>query len=176
MHVNSTITLIRYFTFTFSVAVACSLVVACLLVTGCARHDSPPLPSTQTIILADQTFTLDLALDRYARTRGLSRRDSLPTNAGMLFVFPQSEKRTFWMKDCLIPLDIIFLDQHGTIVSIHRAPIQPPDTYQEDLIRYDSGKPSQFVIELNMGTADKLGLKEGSHIDLPINDLKKRAR
>lgn len=131
---------------------------------------------TQPVEIAGQTFTLELALDNASRTRGLMHRKAIAEDGGMLFVFRRNEVRGFWMKNCLIDLDIIFLDGLGYVVSTHTMTAPPPNTPDRELPSWSSGKPAQFAIELRAGTADKLGIKPGDHIDLPVKALKARAK
>ena len=100
----------------------------------------------------------------------------LPAGQGMLFVFPQPRPERFWMKNCLIPLDMVFMDDAGTIryVADH-APIctaDPCPTYGPD-----ENTAVRFVLELAAGEAARHGLKPG--VVLPIPDtpaLKAAAR
>ena len=77
---------------------------------------------------------------------------------GMLFVFTTDEPRTFWMKDTLIPLDILFFDAHHRLVTI-QADAQPCRSDPCEL--YPSDAPARYVLELNAGTASRIGAKTG---------------
>jgi len=114
-------------------------------------------------------------LDEATRERGLMGRASLPADGGMLFVFPDNARRAFWMKNCLIDLDIIFLDGLGYVTAVHTMTAPAPGTPDERLPTWSSRKPAQFAIELNAGEADKLGVDVGQRIDLPVPSLKARA-
>lgn len=94
------------------------------------------------------------------------KRSSLCSSCGMIFVSTAPAKQVFWMKNTLIPLDIIFLDSRGKIVNVENAVPQPsvPDL---QLKLYRSTAPSQYVIELNSGDSQKLNLKPGDQIELP---------
>lgn len=89
-------------------------------------------------------------------TQGLMHRKSMPFNQGMLFIFPDSEPRSFWMKNTVIPLDIIYVSSDLEIVSIkdHTTP------FSTDSVPSDN-KSAKFVIEVNAGFAGKFGIKEG---------------
>jgi uncharacterized membrane protein (UPF0127 family) len=137
---------------------------------------------TISVDLGGERFTLQLAVDPDRRARGLMKRDHLDQCRGMLFAFPDQRLRLFWMKNCLIDLDVIYLDGSGRIVSIKQMKA-PPAGAPEQVLRDPAGPhaalsdyPAQFAIELNLGTADKLGLSVGGKIDLPVERLKKRAR
>lgn len=125
--------------------------------------------------LGGATFVLDLALNDLDRARGLMHVRRLKSYRGMIFVFPDERPRTFYMKNTLIDLDILFLDRHGTIVTIdtmhtdHAPSEKPHDTSRSD-------GPARFVIELPAGTTDKLGLEVGQTVELPLERLKRMAR
>lgn len=103
----------------------------------------------------DITLTVELAVTTDQQMTGLMNRTSLDDDKGMLFVFDTVENRSFWMKDTLIPLDIIFVDEKGAIISIHEN-AQP-----EDLTSIPSGAPTKAALEIAGGRAKKLGLKTG---------------
>ena len=149
------------------------LLLAAILTPGC---DEDKLPTHQEIELAGQTFNLELALTEPARRKGMMGRKKLAKNAGMLFAFESERLRRFWMKDCHIPLDVIYLDKQGRIVAIRTMPPPDPDTPDHQLPRYSSRWPAQFAIELRAGRAEQLGLTEGDKIDLPLQRLKTLAR
>lgn len=148
-----------------------SIYLLALLAFGPVGCDS----DTQTVEIKGRPFTLELALDDATRTRGLMHRASLPADGGMLFVFPDNSVRGFWMKNCLIDLDIIFLDGLGYVTAVHTMTAPPPDVPDERLPTWSSGKPAQFAIEINAGLADELGVEVGQRIDLPLQSLKARA-
>lgn len=107
-------------------------------------------------------FDVELALRPGQQEKGLMNRASLPETTGMLFVFNNNQRRTFWMKDTLIPLDIIFIAEDGRIDHIH-SNAQPLD---RSFIT--SGRESWAVLEINGGLADKLGIEEGDTVYHPV--------
>jgi uncharacterized membrane protein (UPF0127 family) len=134
-------------------------------------------PKTMEIMIADKVYTLELALDQPARTQGLSGRSEVPEAGGMLFAFPYSQPElNFVMRDCLIPIDIIFLSSQGTIVATHEMAVEPIQTRSDPKVDYRSKWPAQFAIELQAGSIRKLKLQEGQSITLPFDDLVKRAK
>jgi uncharacterized protein len=137
----------------------CLLALA-LLAAGC--RDRPPETDLDVVRmqLGVRTFTLEVADTEPARNYGLMRRDSLPRNHGMIFVFPDERRRAFWMKNVRFPLDIIFLDAEGKIVSIHRM-----EAYDTSSTRSDG--PARYAIEINAGRAAELGLKPGDILEIP---------
>jgi len=124
-----------------------------------------PSLSSAKVNLKGHTYTLEIAKTVPQQTKGLMDRSSLCRNCGMIFVFGLDLPQVFWMKDTLIPLDMIFADHTGLIVNTITANPQPgvPDS---QLKLYQSLKPAKFVIELNAGDANKLSLKPGDTIDL----------
>jgi uncharacterized membrane protein (UPF0127 family) len=101
------------------------------------------------------SYQVEVAVDDEARARGLMNRKSLAQNHGMLFVFPSVAENAFWMKNTLIPLDMIFINPDGTIRTIH--PMAQPNS--KKIIK--SGGPVKAGLEINGGEARKMGLKAG---------------
>lgn len=117
------------------------------------------LPTT-TMTLGGKSFTLEIADEDSEREIGLMYRDSMPADHGMIFVFPDAQDRGFWMCNTYIPLDIIYADQSGKIVSIRK--MEPLN-----LRSVPSNGKAQFAIELNLGVTDQLGLRPGQVLQLP---------
>ena len=107
-------------------------------------------------------FTVELARTDAEREHGLMDRRSMAEGAGMLFDFGRDQMLVFWMKDTYIPLDMVFIDHGGRVVSIKRD-AKPLD---ETLISSDA--PAAGVLEVNAGVADKIGLKVGDEVKNPI--------
>lgn len=126
---------------------------------GCARKPASDL-ATIRMKIGDETFTLEVADTEPARQYGLMHRDSMPSDHGMLFVFEEERPLGFWMKNTRIPLDIIFLDAGGKVVSIHQ--MKP-----HDLRSTRSDGPAKYAIELNKGRAEEVGLKRGDQLQIP---------
>lgn len=106
-------------------------------------------------------FSVEVADDPQERSVGLMRRESLPRSAGMLFVYERPQRAVFWMKDTLIPLDMIFMDEAGTVTHIHE------NARPRDLTGIDGGDSVRFVLEINGGLARRLGIAEGSQLRHP---------
>ena len=135
------------------------LLLALTGVTGC--QDQPPgnLP-TVTMQLGQKEFTLEVAATPEARERGLMRRDSMPAGHGMIFVFADERPLTFHMKNTRIPLDIMFLNGQGKVVSIKQ--MRP-----YDLNLTPSDAPAKWAIELNQGAVARAGVNVGDVIEIP---------
>ena len=105
-------------------------------------------------------FCLELAADHESRRIGLQHRRDLPPRGGMLFVFPETASRVFWMQDTHLELDIIFLNEKGRIVCLASRVV--PSSIK-------IGAPARYVVELAGGTAERLDLWPGDLIVLPAN-------
>lgn len=155
----------------------CTLLVCVLLPAACGCQTG----ETEKLTIAGQDFELEVVTTEAAIQRGLGGRESIPRNSGMLFVFPQAEKKRFWMKDCIVDIDIMFLSKLGRITAIHEMASEPPRgenetqaDYERRLKGYSSIATAQFAIELQSGRIAELGLKPGQKIPLPIDCLQKR--
>jgi uncharacterized protein len=125
--------------------------------------ESPPYRvdfDSTTMAIKGRQFTVEIANTPIQTERGLMYRDSMPADHGMLFIMPTLAKTSFWMKNTRIPLDIIFLDQTGKVVEIANA-----KTFDETGV--GPNVPVRYVIELNAGTSEKIGLKKGDMVTIP---------
>jgi len=115
-----------------------------------------------TISIKGHTLAVELATTPKARVCGLSNRVKLPTNHGMLFIYPALGPRTFWMKDTHIPLSIAFLDDSGLILSIHHmTPMQTDE-------RYRSLQPVRHALEVNQGWFTENGIGVGDLVEMKL--------
>jgi uncharacterized membrane protein (UPF0127 family) len=122
----------------------------------------PTAPLTIVTAKGPQRFTVEVATTPAQMEQGLMYRRSLAPDAGMIFDYGALSMASMWMKNTLIPLDMLFVDAQGRIVGIHeRAVPQSLDTIA-------SPAPSRAVIELNGGTAARLGIRPGDKVLFPI--------
>ncbi len=156
---------------------ACTL--CCCVILGCKTQQQ----TSTTVSIGSETFQLELALDIPSRTEGLMHRTEIATTGGMLFVFPDAIKRSFWMKNCLISIDLLFLDSRGTITALHAMPPEPEKASDESNLEYEgrlnhywSGPPARFAIELKSGSIQRLHLKVNDRIELDTAHLRSLAR
>jgi uncharacterized membrane protein (UPF0127 family) len=109
-------------------------------------------------------FSVEVADDVEERATGLMHREELATSAGMLFVYPQPQTLSFWMRNTLIELDMLFVDPQGVIRHIHHR-AQPLD---ETPIM--GGRGLSHVLEINGGLAERLGIEKGDVLRHPSFD------
>lgn len=135
------------------------LTMAVFLCTSCVAGEP-------YVVLKGQRFTVELAETSEKQALGLMFRDSLADDHGMLFLFPAEARRSFWMKNTRIPLDILYFDAQLKLVSVAagaqpcRTPSCPP---------YPSAGPARYVLELNAGKAAELGASPGDELELHID-------
>ena len=116
------------------------------------------------VIIDEIKIEVELAQTKEQWAHGLMLREALDKDKGMLFIFPDSEERSFWMKNTLIPLDIIFIDSSQRILNIEEA--EP--CKKESCILYKSTGNAKYVLEINRGFAAKKGIKKGDRVVLDI--------
>jgi len=106
-------------------------------------------------------FTVELADTDATRARGLMFRERMATSAGMLFVYPRPGRAVFWMKNTLIPLDMIFADASGRVTHVHSNAIPHDET------PIDGGMDVLAVLEINGGLAQRMGIAPGAEMRHP---------
>jgi len=119
-----------------------------------------------SVELGGKTFSVEIADTREKQALGLMFRDSMPADAGMIFLFPNEAPRSFWMKNCRIPLDIMYFDQELKMVSISA---NTPPCRSERCPNYPSTGPAMYVLELNAGVAAELGVGPGDQLTLKLD-------
>lgn len=147
----------------------------------------PPHPDSGRdrieLVIAGDRFLMEISDDDPERTLGLSGRQRLGRNEGMLFVYPDKKVLGYWMNNCLIDLEIVYVRDDGRIMSMHRMKKEPPrggeerlNDYEDRLPRYSSRYLVQYALEFTPGTIDRLGLEKGQVIDLPRRQLQENVR
>jgi uncharacterized membrane protein (UPF0127 family) len=127
-------------------------------------YAAPPLAHAR-VILKDayggvHAVDAEVADTDEATTRGLMWRAQLPDGKAMLFIFPDEQVRSFWMRNTLIPLDMIFISADKTIVGIVRNAV--PRT----LASRSVGIPSKYVLEVRGGWSERSGIQSGSRVEI----------
>lgn len=106
-------------------------------------------------------FAVEIADTPETRSQGLMFREDMARGAGMLFVYDAPRRASFWMKNTLIPLDMLFLDRSGTVSHIHHGAIPG------DLTSIPGGDAVKAVLEINGGLAKRYGIIVGSQMQHP---------
>jgi hypothetical protein len=109
-------------------------------------------------------FRIEIADDEAERAQGLMFREALASNAGMLFIYPDPQPVAFWMKNTLIPLDMLFFDRAGRLVKLHE------NATPGDLSAIPGEGRVQMVLEINGGLSRAIGIKEGTELRHPRLD------
>lgn len=157
------------------------LALASVLLAACVPGEAVS-NDVETIRINDRTFFLEIAADNATRVQGLGGREMIEEDGGMIFIFPRPRTLNFVMRDCLVPIDIAFLDQFGTVVATHEMPIEPREegesaqAYEQRLIQYSSKAAAQFALEFRAGTLRELGLERGDKVELDLKRLQSIAR
>lgn len=114
----------------------------------------------QSIKIAGKTLKVDLALTADEQERGLSGRNFLGEDEGMLFVFNQADKYSFWMKDMRFPIDIIWISDDLRVVFLKEN--VSPETYPE---AFTPSQNARYVLEVSAGFSKKENLKPGDRVE-----------
>lgn len=149
------------------VAVAAFIVAVGLFIQKSGSINTPNTAKSMTV--GGKSISIEIANTSELRTKGLSGRGSLGIDNGMLFVFDsQNVEPGFWMKDMLIPLDFIWIND-GKVVKIDKnVPAPAAGTPDSSLTVYYPATPIDYVLEVNAGFSDANKLKVGSQVILPI--------
>ncbi len=151
-------------------------ILAAILLSACGEKKGPEAISTEPISFQKEgelvvhgqngdtlsEIAIEVADDDYERETGLMYRKDMESDQGMLFIFEGEAPRGFYMKNTLIPLDLIFLDSDQKVVSISR------NARPEDLETIPSGVPAQYVLEIKAGLADRWNIQEGDSISFKL--------
>ena len=105
-------------------------------------------------------YRVEQALTKKEQEKGLMHRRHLPPRTGMIFLFHPIRIAHMWMKNTLIPLDMVFFDKTGRVVLVHQ------NAKPHDLTIISSGRPVAGVLEINAGEAQKFNIRVGSKLDL----------
>jgi len=110
-------------------------------------------------------ITCEVASSHEERLVGLMFREKLSIDEGMLFVYESPHNVSFWMKNVLIPLDIIFLNETGTVINAEEADVEI-DVPDENLGSYCSASPVLWVVEVNQGLCNLYGINVGTDVSI----------
>ncbi|MBO6603511.1 MAG: DUF192 domain-containing protein [Roseicyclus sp.] len=107
------------------------------------------------------SFRVEVADDPQERAIGLMHRPSMPSGAGMIFIYERPQRVSFWMENTLIPLDMIFMDQTGMVTRVHENAIPL------DRTPIPGGPDVVAVLEINGGLSSRIGIREGAELRHP---------
>lgn len=134
-----------------------------LIFVACNEEEGPVV----TIISENESFSfnVEIADEPAEREKGLMFRDNLDVNSGMFFVFDDTKILNFWMKNTLIPLDIIFIDENFKIINIAE---NAEPCIEKDVVcpGYSSQLPAKYVLEIFGGMAEELGIKPADEVSV----------
>ncbi|MGX9354539.1 DUF192 domain-containing protein [Roseobacteraceae bacterium S113] len=139
-------------------------VVAAFLMLAAASASARCTPETVTLtgMFGTVDFSVELAITPAEQGRGLMFREQMPAQSGMLFLYPNPRPVSFWMKNTLIPLDMIFIDAAGRVINVHSNAIPG------DLTAIPSGGPTMAVLEINGGLSRQIGIAPGTLVRHPM--------
>ena len=141
-----------------------AVITAALFAPACERDRSRPAAEaaeagTVRMQIGSQPFTLEVAATPKAQQLGLMHRESMPADHGMIFVFPDERPLSFWMKNTLIPLDMIFIGADWRIAGIVE------NAEPKTLTSREVPAPSQYVLEIGGGLSALYGIHAGQVVD-----------
>ncbi len=131
--------------------------------TQTASPSPTPTPRGPAVVIGSTVFDAELAIAPAERVKGLSGRDSLPPQTGMLFIFETGEATAFWMRGMRFPLDFVWISKDCAVADItHHAPA--PENDSTDLPTYESAAQAAYNFEINAGEAEKYGIEVGDPV------------
>ncbi len=138
------------------------LLAAC----GAAPSGSPtpaasPAAGPRVVMPSGAVYRVEVARTPEEQAQGLMYRESLPPRAGMIFLFTDGGAHNFWMKNTMIPLDILWIDAQGKVIFVSA---NTPPCKSDPCPSYGPKKPAPTVLELAGGMAAKEGIREGSEL------------
>lgn len=138
----------------------CLFLIFTSLLSACQQIGHATNPTNQNnyeLINGLKNTQIEIAITQEQKEHGLMNRLSLPINSGMLFVFEQSDKLCFWMKNTLIPLSIGFIDENGVLLQTEEMQAQSSDTHC-------AKQPARYALEMNADWFKQNNIRIGSKI------------
>lgn len=138
-------------------AIAAIVLLAAPALGGCAG-------TGPAVELKGKRFVVEIADEEAEQTRGLMFRHELAADHGMLFTYATPMPQSFWMRNCYIPLDIMYFDADGRFINGHYG---VPPCRSANCPTYPSSKPARYVLELASGVGKSMNLVAGDALTLP---------
>ncbi|MDN5924554.1 MAG: DUF192 domain-containing protein [Xanthomonadales bacterium] len=135
---------------------------------GLAQAAAAMPAASSHITLHKHKIRIEIAADEASREHGLMDRTALARGHGMLFVFPDTAPRWFWMKNTLISLDIVYFDHNASVVSMQ---LNVPPCSHDPCPTYASNLPARYALELPGGSVGRLHIKVGDKMTLPTKPI-----
>lgn len=139
-----------------------ALVGCCTIASYAAATESPRPRWAVAVLPSGHEFALEVAADDASRARGYGGREKIGPREGMIFIFDRDDRHSFWMKDCKVALDIIWLDGNGRVVWVaaQQSPCPPSGTCPSIV----PPSPGRYVLEFAAGTAASESLRHGDSV------------
>jgi len=132
------------------------LIFALSLAAAPVLAQPPQLPVVQ-LNAGMHLIRAEVAADYGSRMTGLMHRATMPSNAGMLFIFDEAQQQCMWMKNTLLPLSVAFIDDAGTIINVEDMAPQTEDSHC-------AKRPARYALEMNRGWFAARGIKPGTRL------------
>ena len=126
-------------------------IIATVLLPGLLSTPGCRKSADAYVTIDGRRWDVELAVTDEQKYVGMSYRESAPDGQGMLFIYRQSQRLSFCMRGCLVPLDIAFIDENFRIVAIHTMEVEPDLAGRRP---YRSGKPAMYALEVAAGALD----------------------
>ncbi len=145
------------------------LILTTVLILSSCSNSIPKTKSEQSkqVCFEKNCFDVTIANNESSRESGLMFQERLDENKGMLFVFEKEGVYPFWMKNTLIPLDIIWIDNNYNIIYIEKNALPCKDSTNCQV--YGPAKNAKYVLEVNSGIVDKINLSVNDNVKISIN-------
>ncbi|MFQ5653773.1 MAG: DUF192 domain-containing protein [Planctomycetota bacterium] len=140
--------------------------VLLLLLPACDQGEAVPLKlGLHLLKVGEHDLWVEIASTPEARDVGMMHREELEDDHGMLFIFPTATRQGFWMKNCLIPLDIAYVDDDGKIIEILTMEAEPQHKLPSEYPRYPSSGPVRYAIETSAGWFESNAIEVGTLVE-----------
>lgn len=151
----------------FGVLIA-TMLLAYWLAQGGLKVNQNIISSSQMKV-GGKTLNIEVADTKEKLERGLSGREKLAENEGMLFVMPQDSQPGFWMKEMKFSIDIIWINDNKVVEVSENLPVPNGENSSDNLLKYYPKQPVDYVLEVNTGFVKENNIKPGIAIKLPPN-------